>query len=182
MDIGLTDWETCNRMMYRNAIPTDAAGIARVHVETWRVAYRGLMPEPVLAALSVARRAIFWERRLAQGAAGIFVAEAEGDIAGFCDVIPSRDQDARAGMVGEIGAFYILPVYWRRGAGRGLCRQAVDEARRLGYRYLTLWVLESNLPAQRFYAAMGFVADGANKTERLEDGSPLHEMRYRIAL
>ena len=30
----------------------DAAGIARVHVDTWRTAYRGLIPDDVLAGFS----------------------------------------------------------------------------------------------------------------------------------
>jgi hypothetical protein len=40
----------------RAATLADAEGIARVHVDAWRWAYRGDVPDAFLAALSVAER------------------------------------------------------------------------------------------------------------------------------
>lgn len=40
-------------MRTRDAVVEDAPGIARVHVESWRAAYAGLMPQAVLDDLSV---------------------------------------------------------------------------------------------------------------------------------
>ena len=37
--------------MIRSAQPSDAAGIARVHVRSWQQAYAGLMPAEYLDAL-----------------------------------------------------------------------------------------------------------------------------------
>ena len=63
--------------MVRPAAPSDAPSIARVHVESWRTTYDGLLPEDHLAALDVADYAGRWERSLsspfARGA--VFVAE-----------------------------------------------------------------------------------------------------------
>jgi ribosomal protein S18 acetylase RimI-like enzyme len=169
-------------MLVRNATAADAPGIAHVHVETWRVAYRGQISDAVLDKLDVGRRTTFWQDRLSQMRGAVFVAEQDGEIMGFCDLIPSRDKDADPRAVAEIEAIYILPPHWRMGAGRALCESTLATARGQDYQAVTLWVLTSNAAARRFYEAMGFRLDGATKTGRVADGSELHEIRFRISL
>lgn len=169
-------------MLVRTATAADAPSIAHIHVETWRVAYRGQMPDAVLDALDVGRRTAFWEERFTQTRGVVFVAKDGGRIMGFCDLIPSRDKDADAQAVAEIAAIYILPQHWRKGAGRALCDRALAEARGRGYKVVTLWVLASNGDARRFYEAMGFSLDGATKADRTTDGNELHEIRFRMAI
>jgi ribosomal protein S18 acetylase RimI-like enzyme len=169
-------------MTVRHAKVSDAPSIAHINVETWRVAYRGQMPDAVLDALSVERSTVGWQERLTQMQGQVFVAEDGGRIVGFCDLIPSRDKDADPDAVAEIAAIYVLPEHWRKGVGRSLCRSALAEAGRRGYHALTLWVLASNGAAQHFYEGMGFSLDGATKTDRMAEGSQLPEVRFRIAL
>ena len=49
-----------------------------------------------------------------------------------------------------------------------------------GYRCITLWVLEDNARARRFYERVGFAPDGAS--HRLPDLGGVTEIRYRRAL
>ena len=44
----------------REARIEDAAGMAKVHVDSWRTTYAGIVPDTYLANLSYARREIFW--------------------------------------------------------------------------------------------------------------------------
>jgi GNAT superfamily N-acetyltransferase len=164
-------------MLIRSATIDDAPEIARIHVESWRVAYRGQIADVVLAAQNVEQRAAFWRDRLPPGGRSVFVAE-QGSVIGFCDLIPSRDKDSGP-KVAEIGGMYVHPSHWRKGIGRALCRRALAEAERQGFKRVTLWALATNGPAQSFYEAMGFALDGAAKTELLADGSELHEIRFR---
>jgi ribosomal protein S18 acetylase RimI-like enzyme len=166
-------------MVIRTAKIADASQIAQVHVETWCTAYRGLISDAVLEAHTLERRTLFWQRHLAEKQVTVFVAEDDGLVVGFCDLIPTRDKDADPRAVAEIVAIYVLPGYWRKGAGRALCDRALTEARRQGYTSITLWALASNSEARRFYEAMGFSLDGTVKTERASDGSILHEVRFR---
>jgi hypothetical protein len=46
-------------MQVRKANIADAKRIAQIHVETWRAAYRGQMPDAILNALDVNRRETF---------------------------------------------------------------------------------------------------------------------------
>lgn len=62
----------------REARPSDAPGIARVHVDSWRTTYRGIMPADFLAGLSYDQRERLWDTWLAQAAdsnRAIYVAE-----------------------------------------------------------------------------------------------------------
>jgi ribosomal protein S18 acetylase RimI-like enzyme len=166
----------------RTATVADAANIAHVNIQSWRVAYRGQVSDAFLDALSEERSTFGWQERLRQQRGQVFVAEDAERVVGFCDLVPSRDKGVNPHAVAEIAAIYVLPDRWRQEAGRTLCRSALAEAGRRGYYSLTLWVLSSNVAARHFYEAMGFGLDGATKTDRVIDGSPLLEVRYRIAL
>jgi hypothetical protein len=48
----------------RDATPADAHAIANVLVQSWRAAYRGLLPDDVLAGLSIPDREQFWSDAL----------------------------------------------------------------------------------------------------------------------
>jgi hypothetical protein len=50
-----------------------------------------------------------------------------------------------------------------------------------GFTAATLWVLESNARARRFYEACGWSADGTAKVDDSR-GFPLSEVRYRRSL
>jgi hypothetical protein len=57
------------RVHIRAASPTDARGIAAVHVASWRTTYRGIVPADYLAGLSADAREHSWRRQLASYAA-----------------------------------------------------------------------------------------------------------------
>jgi hypothetical protein len=48
---------TAESLELRRATSTNALGVARVHIDTWRSAYRGMVPQEYLDSLSVERRA-----------------------------------------------------------------------------------------------------------------------------
>jgi len=172
-------------MNVRAARVEDAERIAEIHVLGWQGGYRGLMPQDYLDGLDPAQRL---PRRIQslQGAdwsqGGCFVvADDEGVLAGFADVGRSRDDDADPDRVGEVRAIYLSPDAWGKGLGRGLMAAALTHLARLGYEQVTLWVLETNARARRFYEAAGFCSDGAVK---IDDslGFSLQEVRYRRGL
>jgi ribosomal protein S18 acetylase RimI-like enzyme len=56
---------------------------------------------------------------------------------------------------GEIYAIYVLRSAQRRGVGRTLMAALARDLLAQGHASGVLWVLESNLPARRFYQALG---------------------------
>ena len=169
--------------MVRKARVDDAAAIARVHTETWRVAYRGIVDDDVLDGLEASRGRIeAWREILASESARVFVAEADGTVGGFASAGPSRDRDMEG--EGEIYAIYVRPDLWGRALGCALIAAAEEALRELGFVEAGLWVLEDNPRARGFYEAVGWrLDDGARKTLPNESRARgLIEVRYRRRL
>jgi len=168
----------------RPARAEDAGQIAFVHVRSWQGAYRGLLPQAFLDGLDVAQRTRTWEQALAgpdDPKAAVLVADDGGSVIGFVGYFPSRDPDADPVLTGEIGAIYLLPGAWGGGIGRRLMDAALDALAAAGFTQATLWVLDSNVRARRFYEAGGWSADGTTKEDDSR-GFPLSEVRYRRSL
>lgn len=165
----------------RLATAADAPGISRLQVRAWRAAYRGLLPDALLAALSVERREDIWRRwHDDQPLRRIWVAEQPPGLVGFVATGPGRDDDAIA-SAGEVYAIYVEPALIGSGLGRRLLARAVTGLRAQGFAQATLWVLEGNARARRFYEAAGWRADGASKSQRWEGCEPV-EVRYARTL
>jgi ribosomal protein S18 acetylase RimI-like enzyme len=168
----------------RAARVADASQIAVVHVRSWQGAYRGLLPQVYLDGLDPAERVGRWERSLAEandGRNGVLVADASGTLLGFVGYSPSRDGDVDPARVGEIDAIYLLPSAWGQGVGRRLMGAALTRLAEAQFDQVTLWVLDSNGRARRFYEAGGWLADGARKMEESR-GFPIAQVRYKWSL
>jgi GNAT superfamily N-acetyltransferase len=168
-------------MSVRNASLDDVEAIARVHVRSWQGAYVGLMPQEFLDRLDVSRRARMWRaiiERTEPARAAVLIAESDGEVLGFAHVAPTRDTDEDPAATGEVTAIYLDPSAWSRGVGRELMSTALARLTAAGFRQVTLWVLDTNDQARRFYAAAGFGPDGASRVDE-GMGLPLREVRYR---
>lgn len=134
--------------------------MAKVHIASWRETYPGLLPDAMLDRLSIADEAIRWQRMLdrpeAWGGALGFVADQDGSVVGYglCSeqrVALLRDR----GFAGEISELYVLRASQRRGVGSALMKAMAEALFERGHRALSLWVLEQNAPARRFYERLG---------------------------
>jgi GNAT superfamily N-acetyltransferase len=168
----------------RHAAIADGPALAELHIRSWQWAYRGQLPDEYLDRLSdtLDRRIEARQAELANLPPDHrwWVAEQAGQIVGFAVTQPSRDDDAPP-LTGEVRAIYLAQEAAGKGIGRALFAHAVADLRERGYQQATLWVLESNSRARRFYEAAGWRPDGASKTEeRL--GARLREIRYAISL
>src|SRR5918999_4630796 len=145
----------------REAMPEDARRIAEVHVTAWQRAYRGMLPDDYLDRLSADDREARWLAAIADPApgSGVLVAEDRDGIVGFASFDRSRDEDADE-TTGEVPAIYLPPTVVGTGVGRRLFAAATDALRRAGYRRATMWVLEANRRARRFYERAGWGWDG----------------------
>jgi ribosomal protein S18 acetylase RimI-like enzyme len=84
------------------------------------------------------------------------------------------------GRVAELYALYVRPAWWSTGTGRALMDQVLDRVSAAGYRCITLWVLEDNARARRFYERVGFAPD--DDARHLLGDFGVTEIRYRRRL
>jgi GNAT superfamily N-acetyltransferase len=166
----------------RPATPDDADAIASAHVRSWQMAYRGIVPDALLDALSIERRASWWRGELTAMAkpTACWVVERSGRVVGFASIGAARGDSGGPG-VGELFAIYLEPEAWSQGLGRALMDRAVAGLRSGGFRTAILWVLADNVRGRRFYERAGWQPDGETMGWETH-GSTLEEVRYRIDL
>lgn len=168
----------------RPARMEDAPQIAAVNAQSWKAAYHGLIPQTYLDGLEPAQRVGRWEQTLSEvdwTLSGILVADAGASLLGFIYYAPSRDDDADQDRVGEIYAEYVVPDAWGKGIGRQLMDTALKRVIAVGHDQASLWVLDTNTRARRFYESGGWSADGAVKRDDAFN-LPVTLTRYRKQL
>lgn len=163
----------------RKATIDDAPGIAHVHVATWRSAYKGLMPDEVLDGLSVEQRTERWRGTIPYEPVITFVAERDGRIVGFASGGQARHDDS--GAVSELYTIYVLAEVAGQGIGTQLLTATEEWLHDRGFTSAVLWVLASNTPSRKFYAARGWNDDGIITTE-ISQGTEIQEARYSKVL
>lgn len=142
-------------MIIREAKIEDAAAIAKVHVDSWRTTYQGIIPDQFLAGLSYERSELMWQDILSNSQPINFTVVAEsdqGNIIGFAN--GGREREGSPIYTGEVFAIYLLEEFQRRGIGSQLMMVLVSRLIQGGLTSLLVWVLEEN-PARRFYERLG---------------------------
>lgn len=161
----------------RSATPTDASAIADIHVAAWRIAYRGIMADSVLAELDPESRARSWERNLRDESSPMscrVVVDHDGRILGFGGTCPPRDpaevleriprphlgagaeSECGPGELGQLAFINCHPDAFGTGAAQVLFAALEDDLRAAGYARAYLMVAEGNARAMRFYAKQGW--------------------------
>lgn len=143
-------------IIIRQARIEDAQAIAKVHVDSWRTTYAGIVPDDYLANLSYQQRTTRWEEHLRGAGNGIIVYIAENEqpeIVGFVSGGPDREHNPP--YEAELYAIYILQPYQGKGIGRRLVRVFAERLLQASMRSMLLWVFAQNHPSRRFYESLG---------------------------
>jgi GNAT superfamily N-acetyltransferase len=142
-------------VVIRPATPADAAAIAQVRVDAWRVTYRGMIPESYLAAMKVEDSAAMWLRVLSANAEAVcvFVAEDDGAVVGFAS--GNRLAPPKHGFDAELSAIYLARDHQRSGIGTRLLGAVAGTLQTRGATGLLTWVIAGNRPARTFYEQLG---------------------------
>ena len=164
----------------RPATPADADGVAAVHVRSWQVGYRGLLPVDYLAGLRPedrAQRYTFDDPDPTRPAT--VVAVQGGTVIGFATTGTCKDHGV--GTAGELLALYVDPPFWGAGTGGALIAAARQRLLDHGFTEAVLWVLAGNDRAERFYRSDGWTHDGSRRHDEVW-GINVEELRYKRTL
>lgn len=149
----------------------------------WREAYRGIVSPEKLANLPIER----WRHEIGvglrrpEGDAFTYVAEIDGDFAGYCYVAAPTRESGMGPEVAELGAMYVDPAHWGEGTGNALMGAALERLGGLPYAEAVLWTFEQNERAVSFYERHGWRPDGGEKIHA-RSGEPAIRMRRSITM
>jgi GNAT superfamily N-acetyltransferase len=163
--------------MLRRAQPSDESAVVRIHVDSWRSAYRGILSDEFLNDGLVADRRALWHERFANlnRADQLILVSGDGtEIRGFACVL--FDADGECGSL--LDNLHVAPGLKGKGLGRELMAAAAGQVEQRAIRpALHLWVYEKNAAARGFYERMG----GQLSTSIVEptaDGNEVKVLRY----
>lgn len=128
----------------------DRFAISKVYEESWKYAYRGIVPQDYLESIPEGQ----WASNIEQADRKNLVMFEDDKMIGTSSFGKSRVEEMNG--FGEIISLYFLPDYMRKGYGRLLLQAVVGELKKMGFDKVFLWVLEENRNARYFYEKCGF--------------------------
>jgi len=191
----------------REARASDAAGLARVQVASWRASLAGLLPDAVLAELTSAEAEQRWAGRWLEAITKpptsrhrVHVAvtqpsslpsiesrslpgpatEAAAELAGFAAAGPAIDADLWPGTDAELYELHVLPELTGQGHGGRLLHAVADTLAEDGFRTAYTWALSADDSRLEFLESAGWAPDGSHSN--LDMGVKVHVVRLHTRL
>ena len=154
-----------SRVIVREAVASDAKGVARVHVDSWRETYSGELDDRFFSDEVFERRLEFWTRYLSMEPrpGRMAVALRDGGIVGFANAGDAVGPDAEHGFA-PVRPLHLFSIYLLASAhGTGSGQELLDSV--VGKEPAQLWVLRGTARAISFHKRNGFAFDGIEYTD-----------------
>ncbi len=161
----------------RVAKPGDEAEIANVHLNSWREAYRGLLPQDMLDSLPLTfkKRKLQWQNAIIETQTKlILVADNYSGIVGFALFTACRDPGME--KMAEVAAIYLFEKFKGQGVGFALLSSGLKQMCARGFQEAYCWVLDKN-PTIKFYERSGARFTGQIK-EDIIGGKAVQELAF----
>jgi ribosomal protein S18 acetylase RimI-like enzyme len=175
---GTIAWPAPTRlhMNFRDAVSTDYLPIAELHATSWRAAYKGALSDEYLTNHVMNERRALWNERLHHPADNqiVVVSQASDTLLGFACAFAG--EDPQWGSL--LDNIHVAQAARRKGLGSMLLAEIAKRcAASNPDAGLHLWVLQSNVSAQRFYESLGAACVGEG-VWAAPDGNEIAEFRY----
>jgi len=148
----------------REAVASDAEGMAYVHVKGWQTSYVGIIEQSYLDNISYDQHLELRKKILnSEGTLQLVVTFGE-QIVGFVDAGPLCPKPCNEQFFssqetnikyGEVYTIYLLREHQGKGLGKRLYQECRRWFKEQGYQYFVTWGLAKNTPARRFYESEG---------------------------
>ena len=162
-------YEFMSDTIIRKATEGDAAGIANIHINSWREVYKDLLPQDYLNDLPLEfnDRYELWMEVTAVSTHPTFVAEdTRYGIIGFVSSGDARDEKY-AGYE-EVYSIYLLQKFQGKGIGYKLLKTLFTDFSNKGYSKTYVWVLKDN-SFTSFYERTGAIMTGDISEDMIGD-------------
>ena len=161
-------------MKIRKANIQDAQGIGKVHVDSWRTTYKGILPDDFLNNLSYEQRTELWKKNISDATNYVLVAENEqNEIIGFATSGTRKTNSVPNAT--DLTSIYLLEEYQGMGIGKQLLKEIFIYFKQIGYEKVFVEVLAEN-KTRDFYEYYG--AQYVNNIEIKIGGRVVEELIY----
>lgn len=140
----------------RPAAIEDFPAIVEIGIKAWQESYRGIFPDHLLDNLSIEEKLKTRIEKFKENTQYTLVAINNDEVVvGYCDFgISRRPQFGK----GEIYSIYTLPNLKNMGIGKLLMHKSMEILEEQLLSPYIVTTLEANIPAQKFYEKLGFIA------------------------
>jgi len=161
-------------MNIRKANSQDAQDIGKVHVDSWRTTYKGILPDDFLNNLSYEQRTELWKKNISDATNYVLVAEnKQNEIIGFATGGTRKTNSVPNAT--DLTSIYLLEEYQGMGIGKQLLKEIFAYFKLKGYEKVFVEVLAEN-KTRNFYEYYG--AQYVNKVEIKIGGKIVEELIY----
>lgn len=185
----------------REARASDAPGLARIQVESWRSTLTGLVPDEVLAELASTEASERFTERWRDaithppsskhkvhvavdpdtGPGGDPSAGTAGlPPVGFASAGPATDEDKWPATDAELYELHVLPSASGEGHDARLLHAVADTLAEDGFHTACTWALSGDSPRLEFFESAGWAPDGVHSN--LDMGVKVHVVRLHTRL
>tara|TARA_B110001469_G_C9338139_1_gene179492 strand:- start:36 stop:527 length:492 start_codon:yes stop_codon:yes gene_type:complete len=145
----------------RKAQLSDSQEIALIHVNSWKSAFKGLMPERYINSYTIEDRNAEWLNVLENGSESVIIAKDNNKLVGFLSY--SKNADSL-----YLSKLYLCPSIYGQGVGSLLIKQMENESLAASIHLIRLYVLDNNQSAINFYSKQGFEFGDGFESEEFE--------------
>lgn len=128
----------------------DIDKIAKIIVDDWKIAYKGIIDNDYLENLNYIDRAKNIKEKYEKQKSIVYIDNE--DVKGYCRFGENRDNEKE---YGEIYALYIKYDERNNGIGKSLSKKAMQILKDKGYKEAVIWCLKENKNARKFYEKIG---------------------------
>jgi len=171
----------------RPATVDDVTELARIQLDTWRLAYQTVLPAEILDSLTVPQIAASWQAAISMPPTPlhrVLVATEGATRVGFAAFGPDADrqpEDPAPETSAAVSMLLVEPRWGRRGHGSRLLAAVADLAKAAGAERLVAWVPAGDSVSLQFYRSAGWEPDGLRRD--LDTGAgTVTELRLHASL
>lgn len=159
-------------IVIRKATIDDAEKVAKIKIEGWKTAYRGIIDDNFLDNMDI-NEEIEKRKNNIENGVDIIVAELNNEIVGFClyrNYIKNLKNYPNANC--ELSSLYVKSSLKRKGIGTKLMKYVIQKLQSQGKTQMILSCLKQNYPSRVFYEKRG---GKLIKTEKITFGDKEYE-------
>lgn len=140
----------------------DEKTLAYIQTESWKAAFKGIVPADLLEkSTEITRAENMYSRLLKDNKGNGYILEVDDQAHCIAYWDASREKDMSG--YAEIICIHSLQDKWHQGYGSQMMKQILSDIKASGFDKVMLWVFEENIRAIDFYKKHGFISNGRSQ-------------------